>query len=157
MNAPTNTAAFDIDSLLDSTLDDLVDMPEFKPFPVGAHRALLSMTVTTVNNNPSIDVSLEAIETVELSNPEDKPTAKGDKTNMLLMLKKNDGTKNELSEGKWKELLKPLQIHFNTSSNRETMEASKGVEVLAVTKIRADKRDKDDVKYYTDIVSIQVI
>lgn len=156
MNAPTAAMA-DIDSLLDATLDDLADMPEFKPFPAGAHRANLTLELKPVNNVPSIDVQLKGIETMELANPEDTPIAPGDSTNVLLMLKKKDGTKNELSEGKLKEILKPLQAHFGTASNRETMEASKGVEVLVVTKIRQDKRDSDDVKSYTDIVSIQVV
>ena len=157
MNANTAQANLDIDSLLDSTLDDLADMPEFKPFPAGAHRAILKMEVKDVNGIPSIDVGLTGVETMELANDSDAPIAAGDTTNVLLMLKKKDGTKNELSEGKFKELLRPLQAHFGTASNRETMEASQGAEVLVVTKLRTDKRDKDDVKYYTDIVSLQVV
>jgi hypothetical protein len=147
----------DLDSLLDSTLDDLADMPEFKPFPAGAHRATIHMEVKLVNEIPSLDIKLTGIETVELANPEDQPLKEGDSTNQLIMLKKKDGTKNEFSEGKMKELLKPLAAQFGTSTNRETIEASNGAEVLVVTKLRKDDRNKDDVKHYTEIVSWQVV
>lgn len=147
----------DLDSLLDSTLDDLADMPEFKPFPAGAHRATIHMEVKLVNDIPSLDIKLTGIETVELANPEDTPLKEGDSTNQLIMLKKKDGTKNEFSEGKMKELLKPLASQFGTATNRETIEASNGAEVLVVTKLRKDDRNKDDIKYYTEIVSWQVV
>lgn len=147
----------DLDSILDSTLDDLADMPEFKPFPAGAHRATITMEVKSVNDIPSLDIKLEGIETVELSNPEDTPIKQGDSTNQLIMLKKKDGTRNEYSEGKMKELLKPLAANFGTTTNRETIEAANGCEVLVVTKLRKDDRNKEDIKYYTDIVSWQVV
>lgn len=147
----------DLDSILDSTLDDLADMPEFKPFPAGAHRATIKLEVKAVNDIPSLDIKLEGIESVELSNPEDQPIKQGDSTNQLLMLKTKDGKKNEFSEGKMKELLKPLAAHFGTTTNRETIEAANGAEVLVVTKLRKDDRNKEDIKYYTDIVSWQVM
>lgn len=155
MNTPNKQV--DLDSLLDSTLDDLADMPEFKPFPAGAHRVTIEMEVKAVNDIPSLDIKMTAVETVELANPEDLPVKTGDTTNMLIMLKKKDGTRNEFSEGKMKELMKPLAAHFGTTTNRETLEASNGCEVLVVTKLRKDDRNKDDVKYYTDIVSWQVV
>ena len=155
--AQAQSSSLDIDSLLDSTLDDLADMPEFKPYPAGAHRCTMKMEVKEINTITSIDINLTGIETVELADATDTPIVAGDTTNMLLMLKKKDGTSNDMSVGKWKELLRPLQAHFGTTSNRETMEASQGVEVLVVTKIRTDKRDANDLKYYTDIVSLQVV
>lgn len=154
----TQTQDFsDIDGLLDSTLDDLADMPEFKPFPAGAHRATISFDQKKVGEISSIELSIEGIETVELSNADDTPIAPKDSTSVLYMLKKKDGTNNELAQGQLKNILKPLQAHFGTSSSRETMEQSKGAEVLLVTKIRTDKRDKDNIKNYTDVVSLQVM
>ena len=35
------TLNLDIDNLLDGTLDDLADAPEFKPFPLGAHKIVM--------------------------------------------------------------------------------------------------------------------
>lgn len=146
-----------IDDLLDATLDDLADMPEFKPFPAGAHRCTISWEIKKVSDIPSIELKLKAIETMELANPEDTPVAKDDSTNTLFMLKKKDGNKNELGEGQWKALLKPLQEHFGTASNRETMEASNGAECIVVTSIRKDKDFKNNGKIYTSVTSIGVV
>jgi hypothetical protein len=151
-------AAMDLDSLLDGTLDDLADMPEFKPFPAGAHRVTIKWDLTKeINGQKCPELTLTAIETVELSNPEETPVATGDTTNMMFMFKKKDGSRNELSEGKFKGLLKGLQEHFKTGSNRETIESSQGAECLAVTKIRKDDKDKDNIKYYTDVMSLTVM
>ncbi len=147
-----------IDSLLDATIDDLSDIPEFKPFPIGAHRASIKWDYTKkVNDKTVVELSVTAIETLELSNPEDTPTKAGDSTNILFQFTKKDGTPNELAQGLWKALLKPLQEHFKTASNRETMDASQGAEVLIVTNMRSDKKDPNNIKYYTDIKNLQVI
>lgn len=150
--------ANDIDSLLDATLDDLADVPEFKPYPIGAHRAVIKWDYTKkVNEKVCVELSIQGIETVELTNPEDTPITPGMTTSMLFNFTKKDGTKNEIAEGQWKELLKPLAAHFGTANNRATMDASNGAECLAVTTIRADKKDPNDVKYYTAIKSLTVL
>lgn len=158
MSTLTIEAGADIDSLLDSTLDDLADVPEFKPYPVGAHRVNIFWEVKVINAIPSISLKIVGIETVELKDPEtDKPIEKGHETNQLFMLKTKDGKKNELGEGQWKELLAPLQAHFGTASNRETMEASQGAECVAITEIRKDKNFKENGKIYTSIKSLAVM
>lgn len=149
MNANTS-----IDSLLDATLDDLADMPEFKPFPAGAHRCTIEFEVKDVGGIPSVGLKLTAIETMELANPEDTPVKAGDSTEVLFMLKKKDGTTNELGQGQFKEILKPLAAHFNTATNRATMEAAKGAECLVVTVIREDKKNQ---KFYTGVTNLQVL
>lgn len=146
-----------IDSLLDGTLDDLADVPEFKPFPVGAHRATIKWEVKAVNEKPVVELTITAIESVELADPEGVPVKAGDQTSVMFMFTKKDGTPNELAQGQWKELLAPLASHFATTSNRATMEASNGAECLVVTGIRQDKRDTADVKNYTKITSLTVL
>jgi len=37
-----------LDDLLDQTLDDIADLPEFKPYPAGAHRVLVSFNTKEV-------------------------------------------------------------------------------------------------------------
>ena len=51
MNANTQVS---IDSILDSTLDDLADMPEFKPFPAGAHKCTFDFEAKTINGKPAV-------------------------------------------------------------------------------------------------------
>ena len=149
-----------IDSLLDGVLDDLADIPAFKPFPIGAHRTTIKWELKAINEVPVVELTLTAVETVELTNPEtDKPVAAGDTTNVMFMLKKKDGSNNELAQGQWKELLKPLAAHIGTTSNRATMEASNGAEVLVITTVRksVSKTDATDIKYYTAVSSLSVI
>lgn len=159
MNTATNQTidSSDIDSILDSTLDDLADVPEFKPFPIGTHRCIIKWDLKKIKEKTAVDLHLTGLETMELATPTDTPIKNGDTTNVLFILFKDDGGKNEISEGQWKECLKPLAQHFGTVSNRDTMEKSNGAECLVTTTIRTDKRDKNNLKDYTAIVSLTVI
>lgn len=150
----------DIDTLLDSTLDDLADIPEFKPFPVGAHRCTINWDIKEINGKKCPELKLTAVETVELSetNPEGTlPLNAGDTTNVLFQLVKKDGTANDIGQGQFKETLKPLAAHFNTVSPKDTMAASNGAECLVVTTIQEDNRDKNNIKHYTKVTNIQVL
>lgn len=144
-----SNADFDINAILDGTLDDLADLPEFKPFPVGTHKAVIKMEQKKVNNHPCIEVLLKAIETIELpSGSEAEPVSPGQEATVLYMLD------NELGQGKFKKLLKQLAEHFGTDkTNREVMEESQGSEVLVVTTLRANK---EKTKMYMDIDSLVV-
>lgn len=151
----------DIDSLLDGTLDDLADMPEFKPFPIGAHRVTINMEQKVVGDIPSIEVKITALETVELTDPEATPCMAGDSTNVLFMLfKKDDKTQklvpNELGQGQFKNFMTSIAPSFpELTSNRAIMEAAQGLEVLMSTGQRKDKRDAS--KVYTSIESVNPI
>ncbi len=155
-----------MDDLLDGTLDDLADVPEFKPFNIGAHRVKINWKLTVVSEIPSIELGMTMIEHVELTNPEDKANEPGAKTAILFMLKKKaEGGKlvrNELAEGQWKEILASLREGMKIApevSNREVMTQTEGMEVMAVTTVRkvVNKQDKNDVKFYTAIKNIAVI
>lgn len=151
-----------MDDLLDGTLDDLADMPEFKPFAPGAHKMKLNFEQKAVNEIPSIELKLTVIESVELVNPDDAPPAVGDTTNVLFMLKKKDDNgklvRNELAEGQFKNLLAQLAPAFpEAKSNREIMVAAEGFEVLGVTSIRENKKDKNNIKRYTSLDSVAII
>src|ERR1700744_3140951 len=84
-----NTSSLDaldsIDDLLDKNLDDIADLPEFKPFAPGAHKALLKWAIKDIEKgNPKVKVKhVEAtfvcIETMELVNGDDAPSKAGDK------------------------------------------------------------------------------
>lgn len=152
-----NNSINSIDDLLDMQLDDLADMPEFKPFPAGIHKVLLNFSKEPVNNIPSITVKLTAQETLECTNPEDLPLKQGDSTNILLMLKNKNGSTNEFAQGTLKLICAPLAAHFGTTNMRDTLEAAEGVEVAVVTKVKANKSDPQDIKYNTVIVAVQMI
>lgn len=163
---PNDTLNQDIsfDDLLDGTLDDIADMPEFKPFAAGAHKLSLQWDYTKkINDMPAIELKLTCIESVELTNPEDVPPKAGDTTNVIFILKKKDEqgkvVRNELAEGQWKKILAELAPAFPEANGnpRALMDGSKGFEVLGVTSIRENKKDKNNIKQYTSLDAITLL
>ncbi len=143
---------FDIDALLDGTLDDLADMPEFKPFPVGTHAVVLTIVDKTapkdrVNNHPGFEVKMKAVETLELANPDDTPLVAGAETSVLYLLD------NPIGQGSFKKLLASAAEHFGTKSNRELIADLQGATVAVVTRQR---QNKEKTQTYTDIVEMKV-
>jgi len=139
----------DINALLDSSLDDLADLPEFKPFPAGAHKVLVTFETKTVAAHPCVEMTMKAVETLELANPaEDQPLVAGAETNVLFMLD------NEIGQGKLKEALKPLAEATGMNKTSDILNAANGMEVTVVTKVRTNS--KDTTQKYTDIVSLSV-
>lgn len=151
------TTLNDLDSLLDGTLDDLADMPEFKALPAGSHRATIKWDLKEVNEQKCPNLDITVIETVELADATATPAATGDTTNVLFMFKKKDGTANEIGQGQFKAIMKSLAETYGAKSPRDLMTESNGAEVLLTTKVRTDKRDKNDLKHYTDIVALAVL
>ena len=135
-----------LDSLLDSKLDDLADLPEFKVFPPGAHRVIISFSTKEINKHPAVEMKMKLVETVELAEPTDVPVAAGTETSVAFMLD------NEFGQGALKEVCNPLAKHFGTDDLRSTFEAALGAEVTVVTKLRADKNDAD--KKYLQVKSL---
>ena len=146
MSEDTN---IDIDSLLDSTLDDLEDLPEFKPFPAGAHRVLVSFETKEIGGHPSVEVACKMVETMELANPTSDTTPKaGDEASMLCMLD------NEFGRGALKAVAEPLGEALGTGVIREVIEQTKDIECLIVTSIR---KNKESGAEYLNIKELQVV
>lgn len=148
MNDATN-----IDSLLDATLDDLADLPEFKPFPVGMHKVLLSLELKSIGEGDKkkqgVEVSLKYLEPIELSNPEDVPPKAGDSTNLFCDLA------NEFGQGTFKMVAAAVKEAVGGGSNREIIAATKNIECAILTGLRKDKTDAE--KFYTQLKSVAVL
>lgn len=142
-----------LDSILDSTLDDLADMPSITPFPNGAHKVKLTFKID--DKKLSIQMAMEYIETLELSDPTSVAPAPGDKNTIFFNLKKKDGAANEYAQGALKEVLKVLAPVF-PGSTRETLTAAEGVEVAVVTKVRVGKGEYEG-KDSIDIVKMEIV
>lgn len=143
---------FDIDAMLDGTLDDLADMPEFKPYPVGTHAVVLTIVDKTapkdrVNNHPGFEVKMKAVETLELANSDDTPLVAGAETSVLYVLD------NPIGQGSFKKLLASAAEHFGAKSNRELIADLQGATVAVVTRQR---QNKEKTQTYTDIVEMKV-
>ena len=141
----------EIDNLLDSTLDDLEDLPEFKPFAAGAHRVSLSLSQKQINDVDCVEASLKMIENLELADPnleeEDIPKP-GDEASSLFMLN------NEFGRGNLKRVLAALADTIGSRNNREIIEGAKDIECIVITSIKLDKKDSD--KKYLNIKELQV-
>lgn len=139
-----------INALLDSTLDDLEDLPEFKPFPPGAHRARASLALKEVSGAQCVELSLKGLETMELAEPtKDVPIKEGDTASVLFMLN------NEFGRGAFKAIAKPLAAALGINTTRELIDAAKEVEVVVVTTSKKDKNDPDRV--FMKIKELQVV
>lgn len=137
------------DSILDANLDDLADLPEFASFPAGVHRCTVSLTKKEINSKPAIEVKLTAIETVELSKPdEDKPVNAGQVSSAAYFLD------NEFGQGAFKKLVAPLAAALGVSSLRDLLEQAEGTEVEAVTAFRPNKKTGE--KYF-DIKKLIIV
>lgn len=135
----------DIDSILDSQLDDLADLPEFGTYPAGSHKVIINWEKKTVNNHPSVELKMKAVETLELANPTDAPLVPNAEGSVLFMLD------NEFGQGALKALLKPLAVETGEGSLSGIMNASNGMEVTVVTNIR---QNKDKTQSYTNVKKI---
>lgn len=134
-----------LDSLLDNSIDDLKDLPEFKCYPSGAHRVMFKWEEKEVNDVPYIIFNFKALETVELADAvADQPLEAGSESSVMFNLS------NEFGQGKFKKAVAQLAKHYGTSSPRETLEAVQGAELTIVTKVR---QNKDKTQSYTDLDS----
>ncbi len=140
--------SLDLDSILDSSIDDLADLPEFAVFPNGVHRVIINFEQKEVNKHPSIELQMKAIETVELANPAaDTPLVAGAESSVLFMLD------NEFGQGKFKTIVKTLATALGTSTIKDTVESAAGMEVQVVCKVR---QNKDKTQSYTDVTKVIV-
>ena len=100
----TNTnAAVNMDALLEGSLDDLADLPEFKPYPIGVHRAQIFLEPKKVNDKLAISVNFKYVSVVELADPLDKVPEVGAVANVLCQMD------NEFGQGLFKKIRTVLQ------------------------------------------------
>ena len=146
MNAKTVNQ--DIDSLLDGTLDDLADMPSFKPFTPGTHKILLKLEIKKIGDNQAVEVGMKHIETMEQADPAAEPTTPGDETSVLMFLKHPSIQAVELGQGQFKEIMKAAAEKFGAKTNRELIADCNGAEAIVITGLREDKKKG---KMYTSL------
>lgn len=139
-----------VENLLDMTLDELEDLPEFKPYPAGVHKVLVSLEQKEVGGHPSVEVACKMIETVELANPTtDQAPAAGSEASMLCMLD------NEFGRGALKAVATPIGVAMGVGVIREVIEQANDIECIIVSSIRPKKDDPDTV--YLNIKELEVV
>ena len=147
MNTTTNPAEFNLDALLDGTLDDLADLPEFRPFVPGTYR--INFNFKADDKDKAVYYGqLKILEVLEQVDPNEKPMEIGAETNVRFDLK------NEYGQGGFKKIMLIAADKFGKKSNRELLEDMKNVECLVVTKQNLNKKNG---QVYTDIVELQIV
>jgi hypothetical protein len=139
---------------LDSSLDDIADLPGFATPPTGVYKVLLAkgMEQKVVADHPAIDMPMTIQEVLEVKpealNPGEELPKIGDIASTVFMLD------NDTGKGKLKEVLKPISAAVGETTVRAILEKTKGLELIVVMKRIQDKKDKD--KYYSNIVKLEV-
>jgi len=138
-----------LDSLFDTELDDLADLPSFAVPPAGSYIASIKKwEAKEVAGHPSWEVTFTLKEVAELVNVNDVPPAPNSECSVLFMMD------NEIGEGRYKEFAKPFAANAQSGSPRVYVPASIGTEILLTTKVRPNKEKTQD---YLDVVSVQII
>ena len=159
----TENLNLDIDSLLDGTLDDLADAPEFKPFPLGVHKIIMNWETKQLDDkkesgkkNTLVTLKMKAMETIETPAGSEEVCSPGQEENIGFFLVHHSSPKAmEIGQGAFKEIMKSLAGHYGAKSNRELMAESAGAEALVTTGHRTDKQDKS--KKYTTLEKLMII
>ena len=135
-----------LNSLLDSSLYDLADLPAFKVIKPGAHKVIIDWEEKKINDHPALEMKLKLVETLELADPSSAPDEPGTESSVVFMLD------NEFGQGNLKTVLKPIGAHLGIDKLVDIVTWSKGMEVTVITKQRKDKEDKDRV--YLQVKSV---
>lgn len=144
------------DDLLDATLDDLEDLPEFAVFPAGAHRCLATLSIKEVNDKQAVELELKLIEHLEFAEPaSDQEMPAGTIASTLFMLD------NEFGRGNLKKIAKPLGESLGTGVLRDIIEQTTEMEVAVITSIRRPNKKAiangtDPDARYLNIKELQV-
>lgn len=138
----------DMDALLDMELDDIEDLPEFKPFPGGCYAVAATMEQKKIGEHSCIELALKLVSVQEMVDPSEVPPAEGDEASVLYMLD------NEFGLGKLKVVAKQFAEFAGSEKLRDIVNAVKDVQCMVITGIRKDKNDTS--KKYMDIKEIAV-
>lgn len=138
----------DLSSLLDISLDQLADLPEFKQYSPGAHRVKTVFKAKEVNKHPAVEIKFTLVETCELVDPASAACEPGTECSVVYLLD------NEFGQGNFKSFMAPICAHFGENNLSKAVEAAQGMELVIVTDLRKDKNDPN--KQYLTVVSVVV-
>lgn len=140
-----------LNSLLDTSISDLKDLPEFKVFPEGAHKCTFNLEVKMIGTSPAVVFKFKAIETLELADAvNDKPLLPGDECDIANQMD------NEFGQGLVKAVAamacEASGADPETASLRDSFAPYIGGEIILFSGRRPDKKDK--TKFYTVIKQV---
>lgn len=143
---------------LDSSLDDIDDLPGFSSLPTGAYTVVLAKGFERkeVNKSQCVEMAMtvkEATEVLEENLDEGETLPKpGDVATILFQLD------NEIGAGLFKQAAKSIREATGANTLREVIEASKGLELLAVVKRRKGKKGTEsEDRNFMQLVKVSVL
>ncbi len=139
----------DLDTLLDNTLDDLADLPTFKPFAAGGHRVTITLKSKEINKKPCVEMLITMVEPIELADPSEEAPKEGDTANTLYFLD------NEIGQGKFKEVASVFGEALGITTLRDIVEQVTDIECVIVSSVTVDKKDKD--RCYMNVKQVEVV
>lgn len=146
-------SSIDFDSLLDKSIDDLADLPEFKVPDTGVYKLSVVCDTKEINNKPAVTARLtvrEVVELVDSTIPEEQRAKAGDSFDLMFLLKNDAGEDMEISWGRLKEFAQPFQAHFNEGHLGKLLRGplAQSVDITAkvVKKQRKDDKEKFDAR-----------
>lgn len=136
----------ELDALLNTTICDLEDLPEFKNPAPGVHKVIFDWKVTEVNKKPAIAFHFKAVETIELANPEkDVPVTLGDEFSV------NNIMDNAFGQGMVKlasaKACAALGLDPEVTGIGAALEPCKGAEIVIFTSIKTVTKDGKTSEY----------
>lgn len=144
---------FNIDSLLDNTLDALAELPEMRPYIPGAHQCVMNWIQPTKERPTTIGIKFKLLQTVEQKDPTEPPMNPGTECTISFKLD------NEYGQGAFRNVMKSLAENYGAGTNRELMEKSEGAEVLIITSLKTGKKKDDgsEAPKFTNLVELKVV
>ena len=143
----SNAAFTDFDSLLNSSMDDLDDLPPVGVPPTGHYTLVVSaerVTPAEAGKNEYIKFSYEVEAVNEVKNAEEESqAAAGMKFSQIFSPFKKDGTVNDFGVGFLKEAIAPFAAHFGTRGIGEALQAINKVTVAASLIRKQDRKDPE--------------
>jgi len=149
----TENLSAEFEDILDSTIEDLADYVGFEPLPLGTYKMQFGYEFDTVgdSNIPTVKVTLTLQEVIEIvgqgqdssGNPIIAIPEEGRKVFRSYLMRKKDGSKNEISEGQLKqEILTPLKEVFGGNTIKEILHNGDGCSMICTLGIRR-RKDKE--------------
>lgn len=132
--------ALNLDQLLDTSISDLADLPEFKQPPAGAHRCYFNLSAKEINKEPALVMNFKVIETLELEDPEtDKPLEAGDEFDIVGIMTSEFG--QGLVKSVAAKACAAVGVDPETLTLGQSFAPFIGGDVIAFTGLRLDKKD----------------
>ena len=149
--------SFNLDDLLNAGADQLESAPSFAVFCPGTHLVSVSLALDLKagkgKNLPAVNCEIVYLGCLEKANPDDVEPRAGDKNKLMWFLNHEKDVVKQLGQGALKGFANVTNARFGDRSNMEVIDATKGQEMILVSKVRKSKDANGNDQENLDVVS----